>query len=33
VQVVDVGTTQKTLPDFVGMWLSMLHPEPAEDEA
>lgn len=32
VQVVDIGTTQKTLPDFVGMWLSMLHPEPAEDE-
>lgn len=25
VQVVDIGTTQKTLPDFVGMWLSMLH--------
>ncbi|MGY5764928.1 3-phosphoshikimate 1-carboxyvinyltransferase [Brachybacterium sp. DNPG3] len=25
VQVVDVATTQKTLPDFVGMWLSMLH--------
>ena len=33
VQVVDVGTTQKTLPDFVGMWLSMLHPEPAEGDA
>ena len=33
VQVVDIGTTQKTLPDFVGMWLSMLHPEPAEDDA
>ena len=32
VQVVDIGTTQKTLPDFVGMWLSMLHPEPAEGE-
>ena len=31
-RVVDIGTTQKTLPDFVGMWLSMLHPEPAEDE-
>ncbi|AXK45420.1 3-phosphoshikimate 1-carboxyvinyltransferase [Brachybacterium saurashtrense] len=30
-RVVDIGTTQKTLPDFVGMWLSMLHPEPAVD--
>lgn len=25
VRVVNVQTTQKTLPDFVGMWLSMLH--------
>lgn len=25
VRVVNIGTTQKTLPDFVGMWLSMLH--------
>lgn len=25
VRVVNVETTQKTLPDFVGMWLSMLH--------
>ena len=33
VQVVDIGTTEKTLPDFVGMWLSMLHPEPAVDDA
>ncbi|ATG54517.1 3-phosphoshikimate 1-carboxyvinyltransferase [Brachybacterium ginsengisoli] len=32
-RVVDIGTTQKTLPDFVGMWLSMLHPEPATDDA
>lgn len=32
-RVVDIGTTQKTLPDFVGMWLSMLHPEPAADDA
>lgn len=32
VQIVDVGTTQKTLPDFVGMWLSMLHPEPDPDD-
>ena len=32
-RVVDIGTTQKTLPDFVGMWLSMLHPEPAVDDA
>lgn len=24
-RVVDVQTTQKTLPDFVGMWLAMLH--------
>ncbi|WP_114855362.1 3-phosphoshikimate 1-carboxyvinyltransferase [Brachybacterium sp. YJGR34] len=32
-QVVDVGTTQKTLPDFVGMWLAMLHPEPAVNDA
>ncbi|MGP9539454.1 3-phosphoshikimate 1-carboxyvinyltransferase [Brachybacterium sp. AOP43-C2-M15] len=30
--VVDIGTTQKTLPDFVGMWLSMLHPEPGQEE-
>lgn len=27
VRIVDVATTQKTLPDFVGMWLSMLSPE------
>nr|WP_311199368.1 3-phosphoshikimate 1-carboxyvinyltransferase [Helcobacillus massiliensis] len=27
VRVVNVATTQKTLPDFVGMWLSMLHAE------
>lgn len=27
VRVVDIQTTQKTLPDFVGMWLSMLHTE------
>lgn len=32
-RVVDIGTTQKTLPDFVGMWLAMLHPEPAADDA
>ncbi|WP_394214118.1 3-phosphoshikimate 1-carboxyvinyltransferase [Brachybacterium vulturis] len=32
-RVVDISTTQKTLPDFVGMWLSMLHPEPAADPA
>src|SRR5699024_5226417 len=32
-RVVDIGTTQKTLPDFVGMWLSMLHPEPGADDA
>ncbi|MGO1685181.1 MAG: 3-phosphoshikimate 1-carboxyvinyltransferase [Brachybacterium sp.] len=32
-RVVDIGTTQKTLPDFVGMWLAMLHPEPAVDDA
>lgn len=25
VRVVNIQTTQKTLPDFVGMWLSMLH--------
>ena len=25
VRIVNVATTQKTLPDFVGMWLSMLH--------
>jgi 3-phosphoshikimate 1-carboxyvinyltransferase len=24
VQVVDVGTTRKTLPGFVGMWTDML---------
>ncbi|MGO2753649.1 MAG: 3-phosphoshikimate 1-carboxyvinyltransferase [Brachybacterium alimentarium] len=30
-QVIDIGTTQKTLPDFVGMWLSMLHTDPLED--
>ena len=24
VEVVDVGTTRKTLPDFVGMWTGML---------
>jgi 3-phosphoshikimate 1-carboxyvinyltransferase len=24
VEVVDVGTTRKTLPDFVGMWTAML---------
>jgi 3-phosphoshikimate 1-carboxyvinyltransferase len=33
IQVVDIGTTQKTLPDFVGMWLGMLHPEPAVSDA
>ena len=27
VRVVNIQTTQKTLPDFVGMWLSMLHTE------
>ena len=32
-RVVNIGTTQKTLPDFVGMWLAMLHPEPAVDDA
>ena len=32
-RIVNIGTTQKTLPDFVGMWLSMLHPEPADDDA
>lgn len=31
VQVVDVATTQKTLPDFVGMWLAMLHTDPPEE--
>ncbi|GAB2546089.1 3-phosphoshikimate 1-carboxyvinyltransferase [Brachybacterium huguangmaarense] len=25
VRIVNIETTQKTLPDFVGMWLSMLH--------
>ncbi|WP_152352657.1 3-phosphoshikimate 1-carboxyvinyltransferase [Brachybacterium subflavum] len=29
VRVVDVATTQKTLPDFVGMWLAMLHTDEA----
>ena len=24
-KVVDIQTTRKTLPDFEGMWLSMLH--------
>lgn len=24
-RVVDIATTQKTMPDFVGMWMSMLH--------
>lgn len=32
-RVVNIGTTQKTLPDFVGMWLAMLHPEPVVDDA
>lgn len=27
VRIVDVGTTAKTLPDFVGMWTSMLSPD------
>ena len=31
-QVIDIGTTQKTLPDFVGMWLSMLHTDPPTGE-
>ncbi|MFC7376863.1 3-phosphoshikimate 1-carboxyvinyltransferase [Brachybacterium sp. GCM10030267] len=31
-RVVDIGTTQKTLPDFVGMWLSMLHTDPPAGE-
>ncbi len=26
-RVINVATTQKTMPDFVGMWLSMLHTE------
>lgn len=26
-RVIDIQTTQKTLPDFVGMWLAMLHTE------
>jgi 3-phosphoshikimate 1-carboxyvinyltransferase len=26
VQVIDIGTTAKTLPDFVGMWTAMLAP-------
>ena len=30
-RVINISTTQKTLPDFVGMWLSMLHTEPAAD--
>ena len=30
VRVVDVATTSKTLPDFVGMWLAMLHTEAPE---
>ncbi|GAA1491558.1 3-phosphoshikimate 1-carboxyvinyltransferase [Brachybacterium sacelli] len=30
-RVVNIGTTEKTLPDFVGMWLSMLHAEPLAD--
>ena len=33
-QVVDIATTRKTLPDFEGMWLSMLHTEmPANGNA
>lgn len=31
-RVVDIGTTQKTLPDFVGMWLTMLHTEAPEGD-
>lgn len=31
-RVVNIATTQKTLPDFVGMWLSMLHTEPPEGD-
>ena len=27
IRVVNVDTTNKTLPDFVGMWTSMLHME------
>jgi len=30
-RVINIGTTQKTLPDFVGMWLSMLYTEPPAD--
>lgn len=29
----NIGTTQKTLPDFVGMWLSMLHTDHPEGGA
>src|SRR5699024_10460203 len=31
-KVVNIGTTAKTLPDFVGMWLSMLHAQGPEGE-
>lgn len=27
VRVINIATTQKTIPDFVGMWMSMLHTE------
>ncbi len=27
VRVINIATTQKTMPDFVGMWMSMLHTE------
>jgi 3-phosphoshikimate 1-carboxyvinyltransferase len=33
VRVVDIATTQKTLPDFVGMWLAMLHTDDEAGEA
>lgn len=29
IEIEDIGTTAKTLPDFVALWERMLHPEPA----
>lgn len=31
-RVVDIATTAKTLPDFVGMWLAMMHTDPPTGE-
>lgn len=31
-RVINIGTTAKTLPDFVGMWLTMLHTEAPEGD-